>query len=102
LAADRGEVEIFDWPLHKMDKQAVTRFRAANIGFIFQQYNLIPMLNCIENVSVPLRTKARKSLLPRGRRRRCLKPSVSEIPAVASKVNQPKQPKQLAQAKGNL
>jgi putative ABC transport system ATP-binding protein len=55
LATDRGEVEVFDSPLHRLDKRAVTQFRAANIGFIFQQYNLIPTLNCIENVSVPLR-----------------------------------------------
>src|ERR1044071_8959462 len=55
LAADRGEVKVFDSPLHSLDKRAVTQFRAANIGFIFQQYNLIPTLNCIENVSVPLR-----------------------------------------------
>src|ERR1051325_3387596 len=55
LSTDRGEVTVFDSPLHTMDKKAVTRFRAANIGFIFQQYNLIPTLNCIENVSVPLR-----------------------------------------------
>jgi len=51
-------VEVFDSPLHSLDKQAVTRFRAANIGFIFQQYNLIPTLNCIENVSVPLRIRS--------------------------------------------
>src|ERR1043165_5204611 len=55
LATDRGEVQVFDAPLHQMDKQAITAFRAANIGFIFQQNNLIPTLNCIENVSVPLR-----------------------------------------------
>jgi len=55
LSIDQGEVEVFNSPLHRLDKQAVTQFRAANIGFIFQQYNLIPTLNCIENVSVPLR-----------------------------------------------
>src|SRR5262245_52743148 len=55
LGVDRGEVEVFNSPLHRLDKRAVTEFRAANIGFIFQQYNLIPTLNCIENVSVPLR-----------------------------------------------
>src|SRR5262245_16116890 len=58
LGTDRGEVEVFDSPLHAMDKKAVTQFRAANIGFIFQQYNLIPTLNCIENVSVPLDRKS--------------------------------------------
>ena len=55
LGVDRGEVEIFDAPLHRLDKAAVTRFRAGHIGFIFQQYNLIPTLTCVENVSVPLR-----------------------------------------------
>jgi putative ABC transport system ATP-binding protein len=61
LATDRGEVEVFNAPLHRMDKPAVTRFRADNIGFIFQQYNLIPTLNCIENVSVPLRIRGAKA-----------------------------------------
>jgi putative ABC transport system ATP-binding protein len=61
LATDRGEVEVFDSPLHRMDKKAVTQFRAANIGFIFQQYNLIPTLNCIENVSVPLRIQGARA-----------------------------------------
>jgi putative ABC transport system ATP-binding protein len=55
LGVDQGEVEIFGSPLYKMDTRAVTRFRAAHIGFIFQQYNLIPTLTCVENVSVPLR-----------------------------------------------
>ena len=61
LGVDRGEVEVFDSPLHQLEKRAVTQFRAANIGFIFQQYNLIPTLNCIENVSVPLRIQGHKA-----------------------------------------
>lgn len=61
LGVDRGEVEVFNSPLHRLDKRAVTAFRAANIGFIFQQYNLIPTLNCIENVSVPLRIQGHKA-----------------------------------------
>src|SRR5215467_10359096 len=63
LTADRGEVQVFDAPLHSLDKQAVTRFRAANIGFIFQQYNLIPTLNCVENVSVPLRIQGQPAAI---------------------------------------
>lgn len=61
LEVDRGEVEVFDSPLHRMDKRAITQFRAANIGFIFQQYNLIPTLNCLENVSVPLRIQGARA-----------------------------------------
>src|SRR5688500_8392818 len=51
LGVDRGEVDVFDAPLHRMNKREVTQFRASNIGFIFQQYNLLPSLSCIENVS---------------------------------------------------
>jgi putative ABC transport system ATP-binding protein len=63
LGVDHGEVEVFDSPLHNMNKQAVTQFRANNIGFIFQQYNLIPTLNCIENVSVPLRIQGQTAVV---------------------------------------
>lgn len=54
LAADDGQLEVFGNDLRKMSKAAITRFRAHTIGFIFQQFNLIPTLNCIENASVPL------------------------------------------------
>ena len=40
LGVDRGEVEVFNSPLHRLDKRAVTQFRAANIGFIFQETQL--------------------------------------------------------------
>jgi len=61
LGVDQGEVEVFGSTLHSMSKPAVTQFRAEHIGFIFQQYNLIPTLNCIENVSVPLRIRGAKA-----------------------------------------
>ncbi len=54
LKADEGEIEVFGSALHKMSKGAVTRFRAQNIGFIFQQFHLIPTLNIVQNASVPL------------------------------------------------
>jgi len=54
LEFDSGEVDLFREPLHQMDKSAITRFRGQNIGFIFQQFNLIPTLSCVENISVPL------------------------------------------------
>ena len=57
LGSDRGEVEVFGTRLDRLDRQAVTRFRADHIGFIFQQYNLIPTLTCVENVSIPLRIR---------------------------------------------
>jgi putative ABC transport system ATP-binding protein len=54
LKADQGEVEVFGEALHKMSNRAVTKFRAQNIGFIFQQFHLIPTLTIVQNASVPL------------------------------------------------
>ncbi len=54
LNFDSGEIEVFGQRLDKMKRSAITKFRAMNIGFIFQQFNLIPTLNLAENVSVPL------------------------------------------------
>ncbi len=54
LRIDGGNVEVFGNSLEKMSAGALTRFRAEKIGFIFQQFNLIPTLNIAENVSVPL------------------------------------------------
>jgi putative ABC transport system ATP-binding protein len=54
LEFDGGEIDVFDAPLHRLSKREVTEFRKRNVGFIFQQFNLIPTLNLVENVSVPL------------------------------------------------
>ena len=59
MDADEGSIEVFGAPLHAMKKSAITKFRANNIGFIFQSFNLIPTLNCAENVSVPLLIQGR-------------------------------------------
>ncbi|MDR1571363.1 MAG: ABC transporter ATP-binding protein [Clostridiales Family XIII bacterium] len=50
----RGEIVVGGIELHKLDEEAVTLFRQKNIGFIFQSYNLLPMLTALENVSLPL------------------------------------------------
>lgn len=54
LKVECGTIEVFGHPLHTMDGGALTRFRARHIGFIFQQFNLIPTLSAAENVAVPL------------------------------------------------
>ncbi len=54
MHADSGEVEVFGTRLDRMKNGVVTKFRALNIGFIFQSFNLIPTLNCAENACVPL------------------------------------------------
>jgi len=54
LRAVAVEIHVLGHPLHAMRPGPVTRFRAQHLGFIFQQFNLIPTLTVAENVSVPL------------------------------------------------
>ena len=54
LIPDEGTVEVLGETLTNLSQARVTAFRRRNIGFIFQQFNLIPTLNLIENASVPL------------------------------------------------
>lgn len=51
---DSGEIDVFEHHLHALTKPEITNFRRENIGFIFQQFNLIPTLTCVENICVPL------------------------------------------------
>lgn len=49
-----GEVFIRGKPLSKMSDRERTNYRAEKIGFIFQAYNLLPVLTAVENVELPL------------------------------------------------
>jgi len=49
-----GEVELDGQPLSKLSDDDLTRVRRDKIGFIFQFFNLLPTLSCLENVSLPL------------------------------------------------
>jgi putative ABC transport system ATP-binding protein len=55
LDADCGEVNTLGHALHELPPREITKFRAFNVGFIFQQFNLLPTLTAAENVAVPLR-----------------------------------------------
>ena len=54
LRVDGGGINVLENQLNEMSGSALTRFRSENIGFIFQQFNLIPTINIAENVSIPL------------------------------------------------
>jgi len=49
-----GEVNVLGTRLDKLSGSRLVKFRAANIGFVFQQYNLLPALTAAENAAVPL------------------------------------------------
>ncbi|MCX7101087.1 MAG: ATP-binding cassette domain-containing protein, partial [Methylobacter sp.] len=54
LDQDSGCCEVFGEDLLSLSNQKKLAFRARNIGFVFQAFNLLPSLNAAENVSVPL------------------------------------------------
>jgi putative ABC transport system ATP-binding protein len=52
--ATSGEVIVHGQDLGELTEAQITRWRAANVGFIFQTYNLIPVLTAFENIELPL------------------------------------------------
>lgn len=49
-----GEVYVKNKKLSDMNDEELTIFRRRNIGFIFQNYNLVPVLNVYENIVLPI------------------------------------------------
>lgn len=49
-----GEVVIDGALIHEMSDKKRTRYRAEKMGFVFQSYNLLPVLSVVENVELPL------------------------------------------------
>ncbi len=57
-----GSIEVAGVDITKLGESALAKWRANNVGFIFQFYNLIPVLTAFENVELPLLlTKLSKS-----------------------------------------
>jgi putative ABC transport system ATP-binding protein len=54
LSRDGGDCSVLNRDYVRMSPDDTTRFRAQNIGFVFQAWNLIPALTASENVAVPL------------------------------------------------
>ena len=49
-SATTVEIWYEDRPLHELDRQGLTAYRRAHIGFVFQFYNLMPNLSALDNV----------------------------------------------------
>jgi putative ABC transport system ATP-binding protein len=59
-----GELDVCGFALNGLDDDELAAWRSAYVGFIFQNYNLVPVLTAFENVELPL------LLTPMGRRER--------------------------------
>lgn len=51
---DNGTITIDDTDITKLSRTRLAKWRAANIGYIFQTHNLIPVLTAYENIELPL------------------------------------------------
>lgn len=49
-----GRLRVLDTDIAALDRSAAAAFRGANLGFIFQDFNLIPVLTAYENIEYPL------------------------------------------------
>jgi putative ABC transport system ATP-binding protein len=59
MKADAGSVDVFGTDLIHLGGGKLTAFRGRNVGFVFQQFNLVPTWNILENASVPLLLQGR-------------------------------------------
>ena len=53
-AATGGEIRVLGQDLRALSDRQIAHWRNENIGFIFQSFNLIPVLTALENVELPL------------------------------------------------
>ena len=60
LAPQSGAIEVLGQNLNELGAAARDRFRADHFGIVFQQFNLIPYLSVIENVTLPCRFSAER------------------------------------------
>lgn len=55
-----GSVKVDNYELGKLNDEELTVFRRQRIGFIFQNYNLVPVLNVYENIVMPIQLDGKK------------------------------------------
>jgi putative ABC transport system ATP-binding protein len=53
--ATAGDIRVLDHNLRELSDRQIAHWRNVNVGFIFQQFNLIPVLTALENVELPLK-----------------------------------------------
>ena len=68
--ATEGQVVIDGSSICEMSDKACTRYRAEKMGFVFQAFNLLPVLSAVENVELPLLMSGVKPIVARQRAHR--------------------------------
>ena len=68
----QGEVVIDGAAIHSMSDKKRTRYRAEKMGFVFQTFNLLPVLSAVENVELPLLVVGVKTGVARQRAQQAL------------------------------
>jgi putative ABC transport system ATP-binding protein len=53
--ATGGEIQVLGEDLRRLNDRQIAHWRNEHVGFIFQQFNLIPVLTALENVELPLK-----------------------------------------------
>ena len=56
-----GSVRVDNFELNKLSDEDLTVFRRQRIGFVFQNYNLVPVLNVYENITMPIRLDGKQA-----------------------------------------
>src|SRR6201984_3529652 len=56
---DEGEILVDGWALTSAKERDLTQYRRTQLGFVFQFFNLLPTLNVLENVCLPLQLQGR-------------------------------------------
>jgi putative ABC transport system ATP-binding protein len=79
---DGGVILVDGRSLQRMSDAELTRYRATNMGFVFQSFNLLPVLTAVENVEYPLLVG---NVGPREARRRAL--AILEAVGLADRAN---------------
>jgi len=72
---DSGSVVIDDTEITRLSRSRLAKWRAANMGYIFQTHNLIPVLTAYENVELPLLLLP----MPRSERRRRIEVALEAV-----------------------
>ena len=62
-AVTSGQITVAGESLNGKSEEALAKFRRDNIGIIFQSFHLIPTMNAIENVAIPLEFKGAKDAM---------------------------------------